>query len=179
MKTEIVCIVATDCAGGIGKDNVIPWKIPAEMAHFRKSTVGKPVIMGRKTWESLPAPLKDRFNIVVTSAESLEGAAVAKTPQEALKIAEEWWEGVEHSELPREVYVIGGAQIYKAFEPYYDKVIVTRVEHSFPCDTTFDDKFITGNVEAWSMSFVTRSLCIESGMTFSIFEFNKNKSTTN
>ena len=179
MKTEIVCIVATDSAGGIGKDNVIPWKIPAEMAHFRKSTVGKPVIMGRKTWESLHAPLKDRLNIVVTSAESLEGATVARTPQEALDIAEEWWEGVEHSELSREVYVIGGAQIYKAFEPYYDKVIVTRVEDLFPCDTTFDDKFITDYVNAWSMSLTTRSLCDKSGMSFFIFEFNKNKPTTN
>ena len=179
MKTEIVCIVATDGAGGIGKDNVIPWKVPAEMAHFRKSTVGKPVIMGRKTWESLHAPLKNRFNIVVTSAESLEGATVARTPQEALKIAEEWWEGVEHSELPREVYVIGGAQIYKSFEPYYDKVIVTRVGDSFLCDTTFDDKFITDNVNTWTLSSMTHETCNESGISFLIFEFNKNKSITN
>jgi dihydrofolate reductase len=116
--------------GVIGANGRIPWRIPEDMQHFKRLTLGKPCIMGRKTWESLPKkPLVDRTNIVVTRdrAFAADGALVAHTFDEAVKIAEK--------ENPSEIMIIGGADIYAAALPRADIIYVTEVHRAFEGDT--------------------------------------------
>ena len=106
--------------GVIGKDGALPWRIPEDMRHFKALTIGKPCIMGRKTWDSLPRkPLPDRQNIVVTRDEGFhaDGAVVAHSLDEAFKVA-----GVA-----QEVCVIGGEEIYKAALPRANLIQLTQV----------------------------------------------------
>ncbi|EME61795.1 dihydrofolate reductase [Rhodococcus ruber BKS 20-38] len=119
---DVVLIWAQDRAGGIGRDGVIPWHIPEDMAHFRAATRGKPVIMGRLTWESLPPrfrPLPGRRNIVVTRdpAWSDAGAEVAHGVPEALALAGDG-----------DVCVMGGGQIYAQAMPHATQLLVTEVD---------------------------------------------------
>lgn len=125
----ITMIWAQDTHGLIGRDNALPWRIPADMAYFKKETLGKPVVMGRKTWESFGGkPLKDRQNIVLTRDASwaAEGAEAVHTAEEALAAS-----GGE------EVMIIGGSQIYELFLPLADRLRVTRVEGQFEGDAFF------------------------------------------
>ncbi|MDO3412860.1 dihydrofolate reductase [Saccharibacillus sp. CPCC 101409] len=125
----ITMIWAQDENGLIGKDNKLPWRIPADMAYFKAQTLNRPVVMGRKTWESFGSkPLKGRQNIVLTrdTGFDAEGANVVHTPEEALEAAE-----------GEEVMIIGGAQIYELFFPRADRLRVTRVQGTFEGDTHF------------------------------------------
>ena len=126
--------------GVIGKDGVLPWHLPEDLAHFRKVTSGAPVIMGRKTWESLPLrPLPGRLNIVLTKDESYaeagraKGAVVCSTLDEALSIAREQAadDGVD------EVCVIGGTAIFAAALPRARRLYITEVEAEPEGDAVF------------------------------------------
>lgn len=115
--------------GVIGAGGTIPWHIPEDLAHFKDITLGHPVIMGRKTWDSLPEkyrPLVDRRNIVVTRNPdwSAEGAERAASLEDALKMTD-----------PDEVWVIGGAEIYRLAIPHATEIAVTLVESDVPGDT--------------------------------------------
>ncbi|NGZ74511.1 dihydrofolate reductase [Saccharibacillus alkalitolerans] len=125
----ITLIWAQDQNGLIGRDNALPWRIPADMAYFKRETLGKPVVMGRKTWESFGSkPLKDRQNLVLTRDASFaaEGAQTVHSVDEALKAAE-----------GEEVMIIGGTQIYELFLPLADRLRVTRVHDAFEGDAHF------------------------------------------
>ncbi len=115
----------------IGKDNSLPWNMPADMKRFKELTTGKPVIMGRKTFESIGKPLPDRTNIIMTRDENYkaEGCIVVHSVDEALKSAE----GNE------EVMVIGGAQIYKEFFPRANKMYLTVIDNDFEGDVYFPE----------------------------------------
>lgn len=104
----------------LGSDGDLVWHISADLKHFKKLTSGHPVIMGRKTWESLPKrPLPGRLNIVVSHALwDLEGAVCVNSPEEAL----------EASRDDKTPFVIGGAQIYEAFMPLADRLYITNVD---------------------------------------------------
>jgi dihydrofolate reductase len=104
----------------MGRDGMLPWHLPEDLKHFRKLTIDKPVVMGRKTFESIGKPLARRQNIVLTRDESFaaDGVEVAHSVEEALKIA---------GDVP-EIAVIGGAQIFNAFAPLVNTAYVTRVE---------------------------------------------------
>jgi dihydrofolate reductase len=117
-KPEIVLVVARADNGVIGKEGKLPWHLPADLKHFKAVTMGTPMIMGRKTFESLPRLLPDRRHIVVTRDEewSAEGAETAFSAREALALADE----------PR-VSVIGGAEILELFLPLADKIELTEV----------------------------------------------------
>ncbi|MBI3347593.1 MAG: dihydrofolate reductase [Burkholderiales bacterium] len=119
----LVAAVAKD--GAIGRDNALLWHIPEDMARFKAVTLGKPVIMGRKTWDSLPArfrPLPGRRNLVVSrSTRELPGAEVFASLEEALQACTE-----------PEVCVIGGADIYALAFPHAHKLALTEVDASFP-----------------------------------------------
>lgn len=122
---------------GIGKDNQLPWHLSADLKHFAATTKGGTVIMGRKTWDSLPVayrPLKDRLNIVVSRAElSLpDGVLLAHSLDEALELAE------QHG-ADRKAFVIGGAMLYaEAIEhPACKELNLTEVEGSVDCDAFF------------------------------------------
>ncbi|HEY8047943.1 MAG TPA: dihydrofolate reductase [Ramlibacter sp.] len=116
--------------GVIGKGGVMPWRLPEDMAHFRQVTMGAPVIMGRKTWESIPPrfrPLPGRRNIVVTRSGdwSAQGAERAGSLDAALAIVA----------AEPHVWVIGGGQIYAQALPHADVVEATEIDHEFDGDT--------------------------------------------
>lgn len=116
----LTLIAAHDRNGAIGKDNDIPWHAPEDLAFFQRETTGGAVIMGRKTWESLPfKPLKNRLNLVVSSDPAV-AENVISTPQAAVDHA--------HSLGHRRVYGIGGAGIYHALLPKADRLLLTQVD---------------------------------------------------
>ena len=122
-------IYARAANGVIGKDGAMPWHLPEDMAHFRQLTQGCPVIMGRKTWDSLPArfrPLPGRDNIVVTRQADWHenGAQRASSLREALQVCEQ----------AATVWVIGGAQIYAQALPLAQRVEVTEIERDYEGD---------------------------------------------
>lgn len=113
-------IVARDRNGAIGKDGTIPWRAPEDLAMFKRETLGGALIMGRRTWDSLPVrPLKDRVNIVVSRDTTLAEHVVA-TPQAALDLARDL--GCHRA------YGVGGASIYAALLPLADRLLVTEVD---------------------------------------------------
>lgn len=116
----------------IGKDNQLPWHLPGDLQFFKKTTLGHPVVMGRKTWLSLGKPLPGRENIVITRNTdfSPEKATVLNTIEQLITYSQE-----KH----QEVFVIGGAQIYEATLPYADKLYITKIHGEFEGDTTFPD----------------------------------------
>ena len=126
----ITLILAIADNGVIGRDGAIPWRISDDLKRFKRLTVGKPVVMGRKTWESLPKkPLPERVNIVVTRQPGWrgEGAMTASSLAEALAMAGE----------AGEVMVIGGAEIYRAALPLANRIELTEVHRAFDGDVQF------------------------------------------
>lgn len=115
--------------GVIGKDNQLPWHLPEDLAHFKRTTLGCPVIMGRKTWDSLPPrfrPLPGRLNIVVTrdNAWQADGARIAHSLAEALDLCPP----------DTDAWVIGGAQIYAQALALASRVVVTEIDQDFDGD---------------------------------------------
>jgi dihydrofolate reductase len=129
----IVALVAAVARGGvIGRDGGLPWRLPEDMAHFREVTIGHPVVMGRKTWDSLPdhfRPLPGRRNVVVTRSPSwsAEGAERAGSVEEALALVA----GAER------VSVIGGGEIFAAALPVADELVLTEIDLEIEGDTFF------------------------------------------
>ncbi|HHX8650994.1 TPA: type 3 dihydrofolate reductase [Vibrio diabolicus] len=115
----------------IGKDNQMPWHLPADFAWFKRCTIGKPVVMGRKTYESIGRPLPGRLNIVISRDETLkiEGVTTVTSIEQALDVAGD----VE------EVMIIGGGAIYAACLPMANKLYVTHIEAAIDGDTQFPD----------------------------------------
>jgi len=113
----------------IGKDNKLPWRLPDDMRHVRELTIGKPLIMGRRTWESIGRPLPQRTSIVLTRDADFrcDGCLVARTPDEALKLA---------GAAP-EVIVFGGAAVFTTFLPRADRIYLTEVDADVGGDTFF------------------------------------------
>jgi dihydrofolate reductase len=132
-----LAIVAARARNGIiGRDGVMPWRLPAEMALFKATTLGKPVIMGRKTWDSFPKkPLPGRTNIVLTRDGSFEaaGAVVCETFSEAVQIAREQ----AQEDGATEVCVIGGAALYALALPKAQRLYLTEVEADIDGDVSF------------------------------------------
>lgn len=122
-------IVARARNGVIGRDNALPWHLPADLAHFRRTTLGHPVIMGRRTWESIGRPLPGRENVVVSRRVgfSAPGARVVRSLEEA-------WQAVAGAE---EAFVIGGAGLYEAALPGADRIYLTEIEADVEGDTRF------------------------------------------
>jgi dihydrofolate reductase len=133
MKLALIAAVARN--GAIGNAGGLLWHLPEDLAHFRRTTMGRPVIMGRKTWDSLPArfrPLPGRLNIVVTRQRGwqAEGAAVAHDLDEALA-------HVRAGASDGRVYVIGGAQLYAEAIARADELVLTEVDADFTGDVHF------------------------------------------
>ncbi|OAB25409.1 dihydrofolate reductase [Paenibacillus macquariensis subsp. defensor] len=127
----ITMIWAMGRNGVMGKDNGMPWRLPRDMAFFKEQTIGKPVVMGRKTWESFGGkPLKDRTNIVMTRdlEYTSQDAQIIHSLEEALEYANN-----------QELMIIGGAQIYEKWLSYADRLLVTRIDEDFEGDTVFPD----------------------------------------
>lgn len=142
---EITLVVAHARNRVIGKDNKLLWNLPSDMKHFKELTTGGTVLMGRKTYESLPPkfrPLPDRTNIVA----SLCVDFIEKTSNAGIFIAagvegffEDFLKGNLKFSFGDEVFVIGGEQIYKAALPFATKIIATQIHSDFEGDTYFPE----------------------------------------
>ena len=121
----------------IGKDNGLPWRLPKDMKHFMASTMGKPVIMGRKTFESMGSPLPGRANIVLTRDKnwSRENVEVVSTLGEAVELADE----IAHEAGQGEVFVIGGSSVYAKALPVATRLYVTLIESDIEGDVYFPE----------------------------------------
>ncbi|MTD29760.1 dihydrofolate reductase [Planomicrobium sp. YIM 101495] len=128
----ISLLVAHDREYVIGKDNELPWHIPEDLAYFKRQTMGKAMVMGRKTFESIGRPLPGRKNIVLTGNREYhqEGVEIVHDLDEAIRLAG------EHHE---EVMIIGGEQIFRATLPLADRLYITYIDHDFEGDTFFPE----------------------------------------
>ncbi|WP_308634305.1 dihydrofolate reductase [Paenibacillus silvisoli] len=124
----------------IGIDNGMPWHLPAEMAHFRRSTLGKTVVMGRKTFESLGQPLKNRRNVILTRSLDYkpEGCEVVHSVEDAM---------AKFASPGEELIIMGGAEIYKQFLPHADKLLLTEVD----AEVAGDAYFPAFGMDAWTV----------------------------
>ncbi|MGG1574168.1 dihydrofolate reductase [Fictibacillus sp. NRS-1165] len=122
-------VFAMDENGLIGNRNELPWHLPADLQYFKKVTMGKPIVMGRKTFDSIGKPLPGRENIILTRNESFqaEGCTIIHSVQQALERKEE------------EVCVIGGAEVFSLFMPYVQRMYITKINESFQGDTYFPE----------------------------------------
>ena len=126
--THITLIAAFDACRGIGIDNALPWRLPEDLAHFKRLTSGHPVIMGRKTFDAIGRPLPNRRNIVVTRNPDwrTDGVEAAASLEAALALV---------GAAP--AFVIGGAQIFETAMTLADRLEVTVIDRTFACDTFF------------------------------------------
>lgn len=134
-RPEIVLVVAVAENGIIGQRNEIPWRLKADLQRFKAITIGKPIVMGRKTFDSLRRPLSGRTNIVITRdlGFTAAGALVTRSLADALAIAK----GDALRRSVAEIAVIGGAEIYNASMPVADRLEVTEVHATVDGDTVF------------------------------------------
>jgi dihydrofolate reductase len=133
----VALIVAVAENGVIGRAGCLPWRIPSEMQHFRRVTLDKPVIMGRKTFASLDRPLASRDNIVLTHNREYapQGAIAVESVEQALKVAGD----CAMARAAREVMVIGGAAVYAALLPRAERIYFTRVHAKPEGDVAFPE----------------------------------------
>jgi dihydrofolate reductase len=124
-------IVARARNGAIGKDGGMPWHLPADLSHFKRTTMGNPVIMGRRTWESIGRALPGRRNIVVSRTPGFRAAGA-----EVVASLAEAWRAV--ADAP-ESFVIGGAQLYAQALPEADRIYLTQIAGEVEGDTFFPD----------------------------------------
>ncbi len=131
--TQLVLVAALGRQREIGAGNALLWHLPEDLAHFKQLTLGKPVLMGRKTWESLPPrfrPLPGRRNLVLTRGPAIEGAETVRSLDEAITLC---------AAAP-ELCVIGGAEVYALALPRADRLELTEVDAEFPqADSFFPD----------------------------------------
>ena len=143
MKLSLIWAMAENRV--IGRDNSLPWRLPGDMRHFMRVTMGKPVLMGRKTFESMKAPLPGRTNIVVTRDQGWQrdGVKVVHSLAEGLELAEQQAliDGQE------ELMVIGGADIYALALPEADRLYVTHVHARPEGDVVFPE----GDLASWRL----------------------------
>lgn len=137
----IISIIAAIGANReLGKNNKLLWHIPEDFARFKKITSGHPVIMGRKTFESIGKPLPSRTNIIITHDENykIEGCLVVHSLEEAIKLAKEMPAGAK-AMAGKEIFIIGGGQVYQQAIKLADKLYLTVIKKDFTGDTYFPD----------------------------------------
>jgi dihydrofolate reductase len=124
----LTIVVAIDAQRGIGVDNKLPWHLPEDLAHFKRLTSGHPIIMGRKTFDSIGRPLPNRRNIVITRNPDWrhEGVEAVTSLDAAIALTG-----------GATAFIIGGAQIFNDSFGMADRMVVTEIDHTFRCDTFF------------------------------------------
>jgi dihydrofolate reductase len=117
----------------IGRDGTLPWHLPDDLAFFKTTTSGHPIVMGRKTFDSIGRPLPKRQNIVLTRDKTWThpGVDVIHTPEELTQLVT----------TPSVIYIIGGAEIYQAFFPHLQALLITHVKENHPGDTRFPEYY--------------------------------------
>ena len=136
MKLTAVAAISKNLV--IGKDNSLPWNIPEDLKRFKELTTGSPIVMGRKTFESIGRPLPNRMNIILSQKnyKSMEDVKIFNSLENFLKFCEN---------LKKEVFVIGGSEIYNTLEPYCTKLVITHIQEKFD-----GDAFFTIDLSKWN-----------------------------
>lgn len=174
---RLTSIVAVNSEGVIGAGNTLPWRVRSDLKFFRETTVENVVIMGRRTYDSLGAPLPNRRNIVVTHGFALfretPNCRAAGSIDEALVLADNW------ATKRMDVFVVGGASMYEQFAPYVDRYLITEIDKDVPEADTFFAAANVGDPDGWKVKLVKSGLA--NGSTdeadFKIFEFLRKDST--
>lgn len=154
-------IVATTKEGVIGKEGVLAWRIPTDLQYFKKVTMGKTMIMGRKTFESLPGMLPGRKHVVLTRNKELtfpDGVVVLHDVEEVMK----------YKNLPEEVMIIGGGELFRYFLPHCEKLYITYVNKEFQGDTHFPLEKLTDFTEIFRETALDEHSGIE--LDFTVYE---------
>ena len=140
-------LLAADENNVIGKDNQLPWRLPNDLKYFKNLTWGMPVLMGRKTFESLGKPLPGRKNIIITRNQNWknEAVTVVHSTKEAINVAQE-------SDV-KEIFIIGGAEIFNSVFAEADRIYLTRIHHRFEGDAYFPEL----NTDEWHL--VSQKYC--------------------
>ena len=162
MKLHLIYAYARN--GTIGKDGQMPWHLPEDLAHFKRVTLGQPVIMGRKTWDSLPArfrPLPGRVNIVITRQADwqAEGALRAASIEDAMRLC---------GDAP-DAWIMGGAEIYRQAEPLASTAVVTEINADFE-----GDAFAPTLSPAWQET-ARESHVAASGLAFNFVTYHQTR----
>ena len=147
MTKKIVAIWAQDEEGIIGKDDRLPWHLPAELQHFKETTLNHAILMGRVTFDGMGRrllPKRETLILTRNSDEKMDGVSIFNDIESVLN----WYQSQD-----KNLYVIGGKQIFQAFEPYIDEVIVTQVHASVEGDTYFPEDFDLSLFETVSSKF--------------------------
>lgn len=160
-QPRITLIVAMDRKRGIGLANQLPWRLPEDLAHFKRTTLGHPIIMGRNTFDSIGRPLPGRRNIVVTRnpAWQHEGVVTASTPDQARALAQD----------AQEAFIIGGAELFAQTLALADRMIVTEIAAEFACDTFFP----TVDAASWLETGRETLHSAASGLDFAIVTYDR------
>jgi dihydrofolate reductase len=160
-KTKLTIVVAIDAQRGIGVNNKLPWHLTEDLQHFKRTTSGHPIIMGRKTFDSIGRPLPNRRNIVVTRNPNWrhEGVDAVTSIDAALKLAGEG-----------DAFLIGGAQIFANALPLTDRLIVTEIDKVFTCDTFFPEI----DTQQWKEVARERHHSDENGCDYAFVTYQRN-----
>lgn len=158
----ISLIVAHDKNRVIGYEKKMPWHLPGELKYFKEQTMGKPIIMGRKTFESIGRPLPGRRNIVITRNKNYnaEGIEVVSSLDEALKLVSK----------EQEIMIIGGEQIFKLALPIAHRLYITKIDYEFQGDTFFpqyDDE--------WTMISKSEPIEVPDGYAYTYYIYDRKK----
>jgi dihydrofolate reductase len=151
-RPHLTAIVAMTPDRVIGRDGGLPWHLPGDLAFFKRTTRGHTVVMGRKTWESIGRPLPHRRNIVLTRDRdwSAPGAEVIHSPEELIPLL---------GNSAEKAFIIGGAEIYAAYLPVLDDLLISHVVENHPGDTffpPFEDQFPNASLIEAAPGFVVR-----------------------
>ncbi len=161
-KVTLIAAVGSDRAIGINGD--MPWHLPEDLRHFKETTMGAPVVMGRATWESLPSrPLPGRLNIVISrnTEYATPGATVVNSIEDALRVAEE----------AEEIFIIGGATIYRATLPLASRLILTEIDVQTPSADTFFPEI--ENMD-WKVADSRGPFMSKAGVTYTFVTYERN-----
>jgi dihydrofolate reductase len=160
----MISIIAAIAENGvIGRDNTLPWKLPADLQYFKKITMGHPIIMGRKNHEDIGRPLPGRQNIILTrdSTYQANGCTVVNSVEQAVHAAEQ-----------EEIFIIGGAEIYRLFLPVADRLYITQIHQEVEGNVYFP-KF---DLKDWRLVSSEEHLADESNpMDYSFIVYDRSK----
>ena len=159
-------IVAVAENNAIGRENKLLWRLPNDLANFKRITMGNTMIMGRKTFESLPGLLPGRDHFVLTRDKSFQ------VDNERVKVFNSLEELLKSLNAEKENFIIGGGEIYKALMPYVEKIYLTKVEKTFEADTFFPEI----NYSNWHEIEATKGVLDEKNLiphSFVVLEKNK------
>ncbi len=161
---RVILIAAVARNGVIGRDNDLPWRLPADLRHFKKKTLGHTLVMGRRTWESLPGLLPGRKTLVLSRSDPgvPEGVRVVGSFEEAVEVARDGGE--------TELFVAGGAGVYAAGLQFADRMVLTHIEADFEGDTYFPKYEVCDWRESNRTDFSADS---ENRWPFSIVEYER------